>query len=72
MKIKIQRRIIPYFNPWNISMGPFEVKVDPRSDGFENIMQNLLSTFFFLTLYVILLHFPELLMSSLKQFFVIT
>ena len=51
MIIKIQRRIIPYFNPWNISFGPFEVKVDPRSDGFENKLQNLLSTFFFLTLY---------------------
>ena len=53
MIIKIQRRIIPYFNPWNISFGPFEVKIDLRSNGFENILQNLLSTFFFLTLYVL-------------------
>ena len=46
MIFKIQRGIIPYFNPWNILFGPFELKVDPKSDGFANKMQNLMSTFF--------------------------
>ena len=46
MIFKIQRGVIPYFNPWNILFGPFELKVDPKSDGFANKMQNLMSPFF--------------------------
>ena len=46
MIFKIQRGIIPYFIPWNILFGPFKLKVDPKSDGFANKMQNLMSPFF--------------------------